>query len=87
MPGKRPFLPSDESNHYKRTKMLGKNGKDIFRTLYYECFVKESSELLVDDGSYPFPYLITHDEMNAFDVEWVRNEDYSRVGEETMYGV
>ncbi|CAB4434669.1 unnamed protein product [Rhizophagus irregularis] len=56
------------------------DGKDIFRTLYYECFVEESSELLVDDGSYPFPYLITHDEMNAFDVEWILNEDYSRVG-------
>ncbi|GBB88572.1 hypothetical protein RclHR1_01510023 [Rhizophagus clarus] len=47
--------------------------------LYYECFVKECSKLLIDDASYLHLYLITRDEMNVFDVEWVQNEDYGRV--------
>ncbi|CAI2187105.1 11101_t:CDS:2 [Funneliformis geosporum] len=55
----------------------------IYKNCCYDYFkkiiLKKDSKLLVNDASYLHLYLITHDEMNAFDVKWVQNEVYSRV--------
>ncbi|CAI2185753.1 19413_t:CDS:2 [Funneliformis geosporum] len=46
----------------------------IYKNCCYDYFkkiiLKKDSKLLVNDASYLHLYLITHDEMNAFDVKW-----------------
>ncbi|CAB4415943.1 unnamed protein product [Rhizophagus irregularis] len=62
------------------TRNLG-TGKIFFGCYIMSILLKEGSELLVDDASYPHLYLITHDKINAFDVKWEQNEDYGGVAE------
>lgn len=70
-----------ESKKYKRFCITGNpgTGKTFFGWYIMRVLLKEGSKLLVDDASYPHLYLITRDGMNAFDVEWIRNEDYGRI--------
>ncbi|CAG8721766.1 9251_t:CDS:2, partial [Funneliformis mosseae] len=70
-----------ESKKHKRFCITGNpgTGKTFFGRYIMSVLLKEGSELLVDDASYPHLYLITRDEMNDFDVEWVQNVDYGRV--------
>ncbi|RGB34290.1 hypothetical protein C1646_668624 [Rhizophagus diaphanus] len=70
-----------KSKKYKRFCITGNpgTGKTFFRRYIMSVLLKKGFELLVDDASYPHIYLITRVEMNAFDVKWVRNEDYGVV--------
>ncbi|RIA87921.1 hypothetical protein C1645_827138 [Glomus cerebriforme] len=72
-----------ESKKHKRFCITGNpgTGKTFFGLYMMSVLLKEGFDLLVDDSSYPHLYLITHDKMNAFNVEWVQNEDYGGVAE------
>ncbi|CAG8655800.1 4264_t:CDS:1, partial [Funneliformis caledonium] len=60
-----------ESKKYKRFCIIRnlETGKTFLGRYIMSVLLKEGSELLIDNASYSHLYLITHDEMNDFDVK------------------